>query len=105
MAVKRQYSSFEELIQQAEVPVLVDFYSPTCGPCQAMSPILEEVGAQLRDRVQVVKINVDRYGALAMQHRVQAVPTLVLFKGGRPVDRFEGLLPAAGLLERVRPHL
>ena len=60
MAIKKQFSSFEDLLKSSELPVLVDFYATWCGPCQMMAPILEQVGANLRDRLQIVKIDTDK---------------------------------------------
>ena len=101
MAVKKQFSSFQELLEASKTPVLVDFYATWCGPCQMMSPILEQVGASLRDRVQVVKIDTDRYPNIASQYQIHALPTLVLFKNGQPVERIEGVVQANQLV----PHL
>lgn len=101
MAVKKNFSSFQELLDGCEKPVLVDFYATWCGPCQMMSPILEQVGASLRDRVQVVKIDTDRYPTIASQYQIHALPTLVLFKNGQPVERIEGVVQANQLV----PHL
>lgn len=70
MAVKKQFSSFQELLESSSTPVLVDFYATWCGPCQMMSPILEQVGASLRDRIQVVKIDTDRYPTIASQYQI-----------------------------------
>ena len=105
MAVKRQYGSFQDLLANSDVPLLVDFYAEWCGPCQMLAPILEEVGAQLKPKVQIVKINTERYPQLADQYHIQALPTLVLFKQGQPVDRIEGLLSADELAQRVRSLL
>lgn len=101
MAVKKQFSSFQDLLENSPKPVLVDFYATWCGPCQVMSPILEQVGAQLRDRLQVVKIDTDKYPTLASQYRIEALPTLVLFKNGEPIDRIEGVLQAPQLVQRL----
>ena len=103
MATKQQFNSFEELIAQSDLPVLVDFYADWCGPCQMMAPILEQVNNQLKDRLRVVKINTDRYPQLASTHHIHALPTLVVFKQGKPVDRIEGVLQANALIQRLQP--
>lgn len=102
MATKQQFNSFEELISGSDLPLLVDFYADWCGPCQMMAPILEQVGSQLKDRLRVAKINTDKYPQLASQHHIHALPTLVLFKQGKPVDRIEGVMPADALVQRLQ---
>lgn len=102
MAVKKQFSSFADLIQSAELPVLVDFYAPWCGPCQLMAPILEKIGPQVRDKVQIVKINTDLYPGIASQYKIRALPTFILFKDGKPIDRIEGALTAEQLLDKLK---
>lgn len=102
MAVKKQFSSFQELISSSDLPVLVDFYATWCGPCQMMAPILEQVGNQLKGRLQVVKIDTDKYPQLASQYQIQALPTLVLFKNGQPMERIEGALSADRLIQRLQ---
>jgi thioredoxin len=101
MAVKKQFSSFEELLQNSNVPVLVDFYATWCGPCQMMTPILEQVGASLRDRLQVVKIDTDKYPNLASKYQIEALPTLVLFKDGEPAEKIEGVHQAQQLIQHL----
>ncbi|MBE9047945.1 thioredoxin [Pleurocapsales cyanobacterium LEGE 10410] len=101
MAVKKQFSSFQDLLDNSEIPVLVDFYATWCGPCQMMSPILEQVGASLRDRLQVVKIDTDKYPNLASKYQVEALPTLVLFKNGQPAEKIEGVLQAQQLIQHL----
>jgi len=105
MAVQKQFSSFEELLSGSELPVLVDFYATWCGPCQVMVPILEQVSAQTKEQLMVVKIDTDKYEQLASQHQIYALPTLVLFKNGVEVDRIEGVLQAPQLIDRLQPHL
>ncbi|MDJ0573962.1 MAG: thioredoxin [Xenococcaceae cyanobacterium MO_234.B1] len=101
MAVKKQFSSFQELIESSKTPVLVDFYATWCGPCQMMNPVLEQVGAHLRDRLQVVKIDTDRYPNIASRYHIQALPTLILFKNGQPTERIEGVVQAPQLLQHL----
>ncbi|MGB5713541.1 MAG: thioredoxin [Waterburya sp.] len=101
MAVKKQFSSFEDLLKSSEIPVLVDFYATWCGPCQMMAPILEQVGANLRDRLQVVKIDTDKYPNLASKYQIEALPTLVLFKDGQPAEKIEGVHQAQQLIEHL----
>ena len=101
MAVKKQFNNFQELLSSSEVPVLVDFYADWCGPCQMMVPILEQVNAQLK-QLRVVKINTEKYPQLASQHQIHALPTLVLFKQGQPVDRIEGVMQSDALIQRLK---
>lgn len=101
MAVKQEFTTFEDLLAGSELPVLVDFYATWCGPCQMMVPILEQVNQQLKGRLKVVKIDTDKYPQLASQYLIEALPTLVLFKNGEPVERIEGLLPAEQLVPRL----
>jgi thioredoxin len=102
MSTKKQFNSFEEMLSGSDVPVLVDFYADWCGPCQMMAPILEQVNAQLQGQIRIVKIDTEKYQQLATQYRIEALPTLVLFKQGQPVDRIEGVLQAPQLVQRLR---
>jgi thioredoxin len=102
MAVKQQFSSFEELVGSSEQPVLVDFYADWCGPCQMMAKILVQVGADMKGEVKVVKIDTEKYPQLASDHKIHALPTLVLFNQGQAIDRIEGVLTAEQLMSRVR---
>jgi thioredoxin len=101
MAVKQQFSSFEDVIANSDLLVLVDFYATWCGPCQMMSKILEQVNSELQGQLKIIKIDTDRYPQIASQQQVHALPTLVLFKDGKPVDRLEGVLPAEQLIDRI----
>ncbi len=105
MAVKKQFSTFSELLASYESPVLVDFYATWCGPCQMMAPILDQVKSQLQDRLQIVKIDTDKYPQLASDYQIEALPTLVLFKNGEPVHRIEGLVQVQQLIEQLQPLL
>jgi thioredoxin len=102
MATKKHFSSFQELLNGSSIPVLVDFYATWCGPCQMMAPILEQVGIYLKERVQIVKIDADKYPQLASQYGIQALPTLVLFKNAQPVERIEGVVQAQDLIQHLQ---
>ena len=92
---------FAELINNTAEPVLVDFYATWCGPCKMMHPILENVKARVGDKARIVKIDVDEQQALAMKYQIQAVPTLMLFKGGQPVWRQSGVVQSNQLVELI----
>jgi thioredoxin len=102
MATKKQFNSFEEMLSGSDVPVLVDFYADWCGPCQMMVPILEQVNAQLNNRLRIVKIDTEKYKELASQYQISALPTLVLFKEGKPVERIEGVVQAPQLVQKLQ---
>ncbi|MBD2361712.1 thioredoxin [Anabaena sp. UHCC 0399] len=102
MTTKKQFNSFDEMLSDSDVPVLVDFYAEWCGPCQMMGPILEQVNTQLKDRLRIVKIDTEKYTELATQYEIYALPTLVLFKQGQPVDRIEGVLQTPQLVQRLQ---
>lgn len=100
MATKQQFNNFEELVSGSDL-LLVDFYADWCGPCQMMAPIVEQVNAQMQ-QLRVVKIDTDKYPELASKHHIHALPTLVFFKQGKPVDRIEGVMPAEQLVKRLQ---
>jgi len=101
MTVKKQFNSFEEMLNSADSPILVDFYATWCGPCQMMASELEQVNLVLGQRLKIVKIDTDKYPNIASKYQVQALPTLMLFKEGHPVEKMEGAMPANQLI----PHL
>ncbi len=78
-------------------PVIVDFHAMWCGPCKVQSPILKELSAELGDKVRVIKIDVDQNNALSSQYQIQSVPTLIVFKNGKPVWRQSGVVSKAEL--------
>jgi thioredoxin len=101
MSTKKEFNSFEEMLSGSDLPVLVDFYAEWCGPCQMMVPILEQVNAQLTGKMKVVKIDTEKYPNLATTYEISALPTLVLFKGGKPVHRIEGAMSAPQLVQHL----
>lgn len=105
MATKKQFRSFQELVAESDLPLLVDFYAPWCGPCQLMAKILDQVNAEMKQQMRIVKINTETYPQLASQYHIQALPTLVLFKQGQPAARIEGVLPLDKLLQRLHSQI
>ncbi|SFI97881.1 thioredoxin [Olleya namhaensis] len=93
-------SKFSEIINQ-DSPVLVDFYAEWCGPCKTMSPILKDVKDNLKERVSIIKIDVDKNQELASKYQVRGVPTLLLFKNGKQVWRQSGVLQKNELIDVI----
>ncbi|CAN6438836.1 unnamed protein product [Victoria cruziana] len=104
-AKKQTFSSFDDLIAGSDKPVLVDFYATWCGPCQYMVPILNEVGHTMKDTINVIKVDTEKYPSIANRYRVEALPTLIIFRDGKPSARFEGALPADQLMQWINDAL
>ena len=98
-------SNFYDEVAKSSVPVLVDFWATWCGPCRMLGPVLEEIAAEYDGRLKVGKVNVDEEQDLAMKFQVSAIPTVVLFKDGRPVDMFLGFRPKAAVEDFINSKL
>ncbi|MCK5083821.1 MAG: thioredoxin, partial [Candidatus Omnitrophica bacterium] len=86
-------------------PVLVDFWAEWCGPCRMVSPIVDELAEDLQDKLKVVKVNVDEAQDLAGNYQVMSIPTLLLFKGGEPVEQIVGAVSKDQLFEKINAKL
>lgn len=94
-------SGFQNEVLEADLPVLVDFYAPWCGPCRALAPALEGIAQAYRGRMKVVKVNVDEAPQLAAHYGIRGVPTLMCFKYGKIVDTLVGVPPAQTLRAKL----
>ena len=92
----------KEVLQQSQEPVLVDFYADWCGPCQTLTPVLDQVVAELEGKVTLFKVNVDKHPKLAQQFAIRSIPHLMLFKKGKILWRKGGLITSAELLKQLK---
>ncbi len=98
-------ATFKAEVFESDKPVLVDFWAQWCGPCKAQAPILEDVAGELAGQIKVAKVDVDSNPTTAASFGVQSIPTLILFKNGKPATRLVGLRTKGQLLETIGPHL
>jgi thioredoxin len=105
MAVKHKFRNLAEMLAGSDKPILVDFYAEWCGPCKMMAKVLEEANEDLKGRVQVVKINTEKYPGLAGQYQITALPTMILFQHGKVIQRMEGLIGSDELVDRLQQYI
>jgi thioredoxin 1 len=96
---------FQTKVLDSETPVLVDFWAEWCVPCHMVSPVVEEIGQEKGERLNVVKLNIDDNPDATRRYGVMSIPSLILFKGGEEVARVIGARPKDAILKDVDPHL
>jgi thioredoxin 1 len=97
-------AAFEKDVLNSDLPVLVDFWAPWCGPCKAMGPTIDALATEYAGKIKIGKINTDENPATAMRYQVRGIPTLLLFKGGKVVDQRVGAMPKQDLQKVLEPH-
>ncbi len=93
--------SFDREVLQANLPVLIDFWAPWCGPCKAIAPVVEELAKEYAGKLKVVKMNVDDNPQTPSKYGVRGIPNLILFKGGQVHEQIVGAVPKAQLVKAV----
>jgi thioredoxin len=93
--------SFNELVNQSDLPVLVDFWAEWCGPCRMVAPVLEQIAREYKGKIRVVKINVDEKPQISAEYGIQSIPTLMMFHRGKVLMRQSGALPYGALKQAI----
>jgi thioredoxin 2 len=98
-------TAFSTQISRSDVPVVVDFWAPWCGPCKAMTSVFAQVSAKMDSRARFIKVNTEEEQSVGSQYGIRSIPTLVIFQSGREIARISGSMPAASLEQWLNSHI
>jgi len=98
-------STFENEVVQSDTPVLVDFWAEWCGPCKMVAPVLEQIAGEQEGKLKIVKLNVDENPSMMQKFGIRGIPTMILFKGGQPVETLVGFMPKPTILGKLEKHI
>ncbi|HID38375.1 MAG TPA: thioredoxin [Calditrichaeota bacterium] len=98
-------ANFEQEVLHSDVPVLVDFWAEWCAPCRIIAPIVEELATEYEGKLKVGKLDVDNNPQVSMKYSIRSIPTLLIYKGGKPVEQIIGAVSKQNILEKLQPYL
>lgn len=104
-AIELNADNFEQVVMNAEKPVMVDFWAVWCGPCSTMSPLVDEIAEEQAGRLTVGKLNCDENMQIAQKYGITGIPAFLLFKGGEVVEKVMGAMPKGELMASIEKHL
>ncbi len=98
-------SQFKESVEQNSGVVVVDFFATWCGPCKMLAPVFEQAGEEMKNDATFLKVDIDQSLEIAQQFRISTVPTMMIFKNGKPVETLVGFMPKEAIVQKVKSHL
>jgi thioredoxin 1 len=101
MAKEISDANFEQEVLQSNIPVMVDFWAPWCGPCRALSPVIDELASEFQGKIKIVKLNTDDNPQSAVNYRINSIPNMIIFKSGKPVDQIIGAVDKARIKDKL----
>ena len=105
MELKITNDNFQKEVLESELPVLVDFYADWCGPCKMMAPIISDLADEYAERCKIAKCDIETEMTLSQKYHVMSIPTMIIFKGGEPVDTIVGALSKNGLMDKLDQYI